>query len=399
MFVVLVSLQTADGTLCVLLFDVWGERYSIFINQGGAFVYITWSLFALGVLSLRRRHARRTPGSTASTPSGGQSRLPWRILVLIGLMNGGANFCMAIAQPHTPGLSQTLLLLLGIPLVLLLSWLALSKRPSAMASLAAGLIIAGTGFSGMRSVLQPAGGEPVAAFGWAVGLFAAAQLFLAAEKIVEESIFGNHPAVHPMVMFCWTLTTQFVLGWALYPLQTLPALGGLHLADLPSVVRDGLLCTVGRPPCGPGHAAVFWAYTCVDFWCYYFGVSAERMRTCTCTCMHRRAHSASERSVWRPATSCRHALPPSPPAPRQLWVLRRGGACLLVLVTAVALPLQQLVLCTRPLLGPLAERFFWGDAISLTLVLLGFMIYQALSPEGRAARQSTPPAPAINCDY
>lgn len=280
MFLVLVLLQTADGTLCVLLFDIWGEHYSIFINQGGAFVYITWSLLALCVLSKRTKHAAQTlPSGSASvsTPAVGKRHVPRRVLILIGMMNGSANFCMAIAQPHTPGLTQTLLLLLGIPLVLVLSWVVLSKQPSAMASFAAALIVAGTGFSGMRSVLQPASHEPVTVFTWAVVLFATAQLFLAAEKIVEEATFGSDPSVHPMEMFAWTLSTQFCLGWALYPLQTIPALGGLHLSDLPGVVRDGMRCTVGQPPCSPGHAAIFWAYTCVDFWCYYFGVSSRAL--------------------------------------------------------------------------------------------------------------------------
>lgn len=79
----------------------------------------------------------------------------------------------------------------------------------------------------------------------------------------------------------------------------------------------------------------------------------------------------------------------------QLWVIQRGGASLLVLVTALALPLQQLVLCARPLLGSLAETFFWGDAVSLALVLVGFMVFQT-SAEGRAARGSNkaqPPPP------
>ena len=71
---------------------------------------------------------------------------------------------------------------------------------------------------------------------------------------------------------------------------------------------------------------------------------------------------------------------------------------MLVLVTAVALPLQQLVLCARPLLGRRAETFFWGDAVSLACVLLGFMTYQALSPEGRAARRAHVDAPRSQDD-
>ena len=70
----------------------------------------------------------------------------------------------------------------------------------------------------------------------------------------------------------------------------------------------------------------------------------------------------------------------------QLWVIQRGGASLLVLVTAVALPLQQLVLCTPALVGKWAEAFFWGDGIALLLVLAGFLMYQLCSSEGRAAR-------------
>ena len=65
-----------------------------------------------------------------------------------------------------------------------------------------------------------------------------------------------------------------------------------------------------------------------------------------------------------------------------------------VLAAAVALPVQQLVLCARPLVGRWAESFFWGDGVALILVLLGFGVYQLLSPEGRAARgrgQTQPP--------
>ena len=62
-----------------------------------------------------------------------------------------------------------------------------------------------------------------------------------------------------------------------------------------------------------------------------------------------------------------------------------GGASLQVLASAIALPLQQLVL-TSPLVGVWREDFFWGDGIALALVLGGFGVYQALSPEGRRAR-------------
>lgn len=36
----LVALTVGDGVLVVLLFDIWGERFSLFINQGTALVCI-----------------------------------------------------------------------------------------------------------------------------------------------------------------------------------------------------------------------------------------------------------------------------------------------------------------------------------------------------------------------
>ena len=51
------------------------------------------------------------------------------------------------------------------------------------------------------------------------------------------------------VMFVWTMWTQFVLGWLLLPLQTLPDLGDLALYDLPSVMVDGTkVCFPPSPP-------------------------------------------------------------------------------------------------------------------------------------------------------
>ena len=73
-------------------------------------------------------------------------------------------------------------------------------------------------------------------------------------------------------------------------------------------------------------------------------------------------------------------------------MIQRGGASLLVLASAVALPLQQLVLCAHQLVGQWAESFFWGDAVALLLVLIGFAIYQGMSPEGITAR-TVPPQP------
>ena len=80
-------------------------------------------------------------------------------------------------------------------------------------------------------------------------------------QVFEEHVFvGSRHLVRPMQMFFWTLSTQFLLGWALYPIQTVPAFGGIDLRNLPELLRDGALCTLGHgDDCSPAHAAIFWS--------------------------------------------------------------------------------------------------------------------------------------------
>lgn len=173
----------------------------------------------------------------------------------------------------------------------------------------------------------------------------------------EEHTFSRYAQQSAMHMFLWTLLTQWVLGWAVYPLQALPAFGSVDLSEVPAVIREGTLCalgvnataSVGDGGCGPAHALIFWAYCAVDFCCYLFG----------------------------------------------LYMIRAGGATQMVLAVAVALPLQQLVLTQRALVGRWAEQFFPGDAVALVLALAGFVVYQRCSREGKAAARPASLGPSM----
>jgi len=282
-------------------------------------------------------------------PATSTAPAPWYVLVGIGLFNGSGNFCMAIGQPHTPGLTQSLLMTLGIPLVMLLSLLCLGKRSSLVAVAGAFLIASGIGLSALRGVfITDTGGEAVVPFWYSIALFAGAQLFLSGEKVWEEHSFSKFSALDPMWMFWFTLVTQFILGWALYPLQTFPALGNLTLSSIPSVIDGGVRCTLGQAveksagtgECSSSNTVIFFVYCLVDFWCYFFG----------------------------------------------LYVIQLGGANLMVMASAISLPLTQIFLCSSAFVGEKwAEKFFWGDAAALSLVMLGFGVYQ-FSREGKEGR-------------
>ena len=264
---ILIFLTVGDGVLVVILFDKYTDRYSQYLNQGTAGVYCIVSTM---IIMSRLFRGEKDFGSTR-----------YWILITIGLLNGTANFFMATSQPHTPGITQSLLNQLSIPLVLVLSWIFVGKSSSKVAIGGASLIILGT----MISAFRPGGtdGDCGANSCYAISsvLFAVAQLFLAGERVFEEHTFQNSKT-DVLYMFCWTLWTQFLLGFALYPAQTVEPFGNLVLDEIPRVILDGIRCNFGSgpsegyveggPSCGFFSSFIFFAYCAVDFACYAYVV-------------------------------------------------------------------------------------------------------------------------------
>ena len=104
-----VILLTGDGVVGAILFDVYTEIYSQYLNQATAFVYCVWSSLAVWWLKRNRKPM------TAATDD--EVSAPWSVLVFIGCLNGSANFFQGTGMPHTSGLSQSLLLVLSLPAV------------------------------------------------------------------------------------------------------------------------------------------------------------------------------------------------------------------------------------------------------------------------------------------
>ncbi len=357
-----------------------GSRYAQYFNQGTGAVYILVSIPI--VLYNRAQQRRRREERESSQLQGllvkGDEEKPgpplW-ILIAIGALNGTGNFFNAIGSPHTRANTQSLLQLLGLPIVLLLSWLWLSKRPSGVAACGALLIVLGTVASAGPTLapnLFPCGGTLMppcasptssgsgddnggASFHqewYSVLIYFGSTLFYSTEKVFEESTFHRY-TIDIFYMFFWTLVTQVMLGWVYYPIQVIPAFGGLELSQIPSVIWDGALCTIGitethRPECNGNECPdaaecafkiplLFFVYCAVDYSCYAMG----------------------------------------------LYVIQRGGANLMVLTTAISVPLQQMAFAMHFVLpGNLYQPLVYTDIVALVLCLGGFFIYHHFSKEG-----------------
>jgi len=352
---VFILLSVGDTVLGGILFDRYGQVYAQYLNQATALVYCITS----SIILLCRRISKPKSNECSSTDTGA----PWWMLVIIGLMNGSGNFLQAIAQPHTANLTQSLLQLLGVPFVMVLSFIFLQKAPSLWALAGATLIVVGTIISALRTVLPEVtivGGNSDSAGGvtsnwYSVVLFAMAQVVFSSEKVLEDKIFGRFLGQDAMVMFCWTMWVQFSLYIPLLPSQMLDVLGGLQLSEIPQVAWNGVRCTFGLtstepsnlpnplPTCGLSNTLLFIAYCSVDMSCYFCG----------------------------------------------LYVIQKLGANCVVIASAVALPLQQLVFCLPFIVtAQYADKYYLVDAIALVVVGLGYYVYQWLSPEGSQTRKS-----------
>lgn len=240
MLMTLVVLTVADTVLCTVNLYYYTEVYAQFFNQGTGIVYI---LVSIPIVVIRRRWQKEREGRQGQlqgllnqpAPKPGP---PLWILICIGALNGTGNFFNAVGSPGTRADTQSLLQLVGIPIVLALSWLFMGKRPSLIAALGAALIVAGTFVSALPAIkpdwftcgtgmMNPAcapssgtassGGSGSAAGGsgaggfkeqWlSVAIYFCAQLFYSTEKVFEEMTFGRF-SIDLFYMFFWTLVTQ-----------------------------------------------------------------------------------------------------------------------------------------------------------------------------------------------
>ena len=165
-----------------------------------------------------------------------------------------------------------------------------------------------------------------------------------------------------------------MVHWHLRQLrQSWFAVGGLELSEIPEVAYDGVLCTFGitatspsrlnpvmypdvanpLPVCNLTNSLLFVVYVAVDMSCYFTG----------------------------------------------LYMIKKYGSSMMVIVSAVALPLQQLVFCMSFIVTTqYAETFYLSDVLALLLVCAGYYVYQWLSPEGTQGRAEVPGAvPHAQC--
>jgi hypothetical protein len=232
---------------------------------------------------------------------------------------------------------------LVIPITLLLSAALLRRAYSRTQLAGAAIIVAGTAltivpyFSGAEARHRSERVE-----WYSVLLYILGQLPTAMSAVYSEKNFAEAALD---VFFFTTITSwmQLAISWLFVPLQSLRALGGVRLEDIPAVFRDGARCFAGQPvPVFDGHDRV------------------------TGAC-----------GPYVPRVTMLFSLSGFAYGVSYLMLLKREGAVLAVISQGVALPLSNLAFNVAAFTGSdNVEAFSWWNVGGLLVVLAGFAAYR-----------------------
>lgn len=84
-------------------------------------------------------------------------------------------------------------------------------------------------------------------------------------------------------LFRCCVVRQVTLGWLTWPVQSVPAFGGIDVHNIPSIFVDGCKCTIGiatpgRPYCDWRNSVLFFVYCTIDYSYYAIGLYVIQTR-------------------------------------------------------------------------------------------------------------------------
>lgn len=256
--------------------------------------------------------------------------LPKKKFLIMGLLDCLAGFLSAMGSPHTSGSAQQLLNQALIPLTIFISTIVLNTKSSNKQNVGCIFI-----FSGVLIVLLPTllgnnqYSEPLSML-----IYFLSNIPLAISYVYKEYAFKNL-SVHVIFLTQWVSIFQFLLGFLVSPLQSLPGMGSTSGVELNQIIPkfiDGFYCFLETTQVCSSRRT-FLLVTGYCFVNFIFNTLG-------------------------------------------LYLVKSGSATLNSISYAIILPLTTLMF-SMPLLGIYQEPFQLNTIFGLIAVLLGFMIWKS----------------------
>jgi hypothetical protein len=261
---------------------------------------------------------------------------PQSKFAVMSAFDTAATLCSSMAGAVVAGHIQTLLNQAMLPLTMLFSIIFIAASYSIGQYAGAAMILAGALVAAVPSVdATDSSGRPTQA--WGIIVYSLGSLPFAASNVYREFLFRGRDELNIFYMMFWTGLYQFLMSFLSAPLLSLDIFGGTSLSEFPGQVHDGFRCLFGLPvdgfTCHEGVAPVIYlcGYVALNF------------------CV----------SILR------------------LLLIKHGSALLLQITNACALLASNLLFCVPFIMGPDTEEFNYFDAIGLSIVMAGFVVFRA----------------------
>jgi hypothetical protein len=328
----LVITGSANFVLLKVLYSSYGEANAFFVSQGINLLYVLYG----GLITYPRLlpwgigdELSRLMGFGPITPA--MRRSPQGRFAIMGLLDCFGTFLTAMGAVYTPGQLQPVLNQSLLPCTMLVSALALRSRYSYHQLFGALLIVSGAVISLGPTLSADVAQDTRAS---AVAIYWLSNVPMACSAVYKESRFRDEE-----MDVCWLTQSvsvyQFLLAFALAPLQVIPGVGsvdGLSLAAIWESFVGGWACfgeTEASGCAGRHTCALLFLYVFVNFLFNTIG----------------------------------------------LWLTKHGGAVLNSISYALLVP-GTTFFFSIPLLGPFCESLHATTIFGLCTVIAGFFLYR-----------------------
>ena len=159
--------------------------------------------------------------------------------LLIAVVDSFGILLQGIGNQFTPGILQTLLGQVIIPVSIILSIVMLKRKYSWISYLGALIVIGGIVIS-----FIPDFSHKIKDLRWySCIIYTAGVVFMALSFILKEKAFDNGASPYLLTVFVAVLMVP--ITFLIFPIQSIPGFGGLPITDFPKILSKGVLCTGG----------------------------------------------------------------------------------------------------------------------------------------------------------
>lgn len=318
------------------------HNYEFFANQFNVFVYVlmTWA-----AVLYRRLEAGPTFFSK-------QYINVWGFATM-GLLDAMSGFLCSFGGAYVDGSLQNLLNQCIIPLTLVMSVIYLKVSYTCPQYTGSAAILGGTGVAVVPGIGASSHTNTTPA-GMIIYFFSIVPTSVS--NVYKETAFREKKHCDVYVLSAIVAMFQVLWGFLFLPLLALPGFGGIPFSEMPAQMSNGFSCFLGYNSlpgdhCNDKHNVLHTAFAAMMIYCVInFGYNVF-----------------------------------------QLLVTKHGSAMLMVMSSALSLPVTNMAFACPWLMGENTEDFTVYDVAALCIVVIGFVIYSrdALTEDADTTKRET----------